>query len=231
MANNLKKTLLSALVLFLVGSIAAIADENFPGQAPDRETLRTQEKADALFEQGDFDRALFIYRKELAPRGDKYAQYMIGFMYLTGKGVPQDIIAASAWYRLAAERGHDVFVSARDELLTIFDDGARLRSDNVYRDLRRELSDVALLSGLIRDDLENLRLSSLPGSETVRSFQGLTDQRTADLEPLVERLRERLDYLIDLSLARDFDPQVEQQGVDLLESEVNREVERFESRK
>jgi TPR repeat protein len=238
MANNLKKTLqstlLSVLFIALAGSMPAVADENFPGQEPDRQTLRTQEKADSLFEKGEYDRAMFIYREELAPRGDKYAQYMIGFMYLTGKGVPQDVAQASAWYRLAAERGQDVFVGARDELLAVFDENSRPFSDQAYRELRRELSDVALLSELIRADLQIFRRELLSRPELMRNFQegtgGSGRARSRRVEPIVERLRERVDFLIDLSMAEDFDPAVEQKGVDLLEAEVKMEIERFESR-
>jgi len=235
MEKNLKKTLqrtlLSALTLFSIGSMVAIADENFPGQEPDRRILNTQEKVDSLFEKGDYERAMFIYREELAPRGDKYAQYMIGYMYLTGKGVPQDIIGASAWYRLAAERGQDVFVSARNEIMTMLDDSARPHSDMAYRELRSNLSDVALLSGLIRDDLEVLRRYTQSRPAAMRSFQESFDKRTAHYVPVVEQLLERLDFLVDLSLSDDFDPSIEQKGIELLEAEVHREIELFESKK
>ena len=54
----------------------------FPGDTPDQRTLRVQERVEELYEAGDFDRALLIYRDDLAPLGDKYAQYMVGFMHL-----------------------------------------------------------------------------------------------------------------------------------------------------
>ena len=38
---------------------------------------------------------MFIYREELAPLGDKYAQYMIGYMHEHGKGVDKDPAVAS----------------------------------------------------------------------------------------------------------------------------------------
>jgi hypothetical protein len=232
MANNLKNilqcTFLSALI---IGSMAAVADENFPGHEPDRRILKTQEKVDSLFEKGDYERAMFIYRHELTPLGDKYAQYMIGFMYLTGKGVPQDAVQASAWYRLAAERGQDVFVSARDELLMTFDQNSRPYSDSAYRELRRELSDVALLSGMISADLEILRRSTQTRADRMGSSEELIDRRTRDYEPVVERLQKRLDYLIDLSFSDDFEPDIEQKGIELLEDEVNREIALFESRR
>jgi len=232
MASNLKTilqcTFLSALIM---GSMAAVADENFPGHEPDRRILKTQEKVDSLFEKGDYERAMFIYRHELAPLGDKYAQYMIGFMYLTGKGVPQDAAQASAWYRLAAERGEDVFVSARDELLMMFDQNSRPYSDSAYRELRRELSDVALLSGMISADLEILRRSTQTRADRMGSSEELIDRRTRDYEPIVERLQKRLDYLIDLSFSDDFEPDIEQKGIELLDDEVTREIALFESRR
>ena len=49
--------------------------------------VQLQDRVDELYERGKYDRAYLIYRDELALAGDKYAQYMVGFMYLTGKGV------------------------------------------------------------------------------------------------------------------------------------------------
>ena len=88
----------------------------FPGESADQRTLKTQERVDELYGSGNFERALFIYEKELSPRGDKYAQYMVGFMHLSGQGAPTDSARALAWYRLAAERGHETLEGARDEL-------------------------------------------------------------------------------------------------------------------
>lgn len=51
-------------------------------------TVRIQAKAESLYLQGHWERAQFIYEHELAPIGDKYAQYMVGYMYLNGQGVP-----------------------------------------------------------------------------------------------------------------------------------------------
>ena len=72
------------LVALSATSLHAIASDDFPGRAPDRRTLKTQEIVDVLFEKGEYERALFIYHKELAPLGDKYAQYMVGYMHLAG---------------------------------------------------------------------------------------------------------------------------------------------------
>ena len=41
-----------------------------------------------------------------AERGDPGAQTQVGFMYETGRGLPQDYMAAVYWYRRAAEQGY-----------------------------------------------------------------------------------------------------------------------------
>ena len=75
---------------------------SFPGGETDRATLRTQERVEELYVSEAYERAYFIYRNELAPKGDKYAQYMIGYMHFAGTGVPEDPAKALAWYRFAA---------------------------------------------------------------------------------------------------------------------------------
>ena len=77
---------------------------------------------DELYSAGEYERALFIDERELPPRGDKYAQYMVGYMHLNAHGLPQDKVRALAWYRLAAERGNEVLVRARDELVVTLTD-------------------------------------------------------------------------------------------------------------
>jgi TPR repeat protein len=41
-----------------------------------------------------------------AERGEPQAQTQVGFMYETGRGLPQDYMAAVYWYRRAAEQGY-----------------------------------------------------------------------------------------------------------------------------
>jgi len=114
--------------------------------------MATQDKVDGLFDAGEFERAFFIYRNELAAVGDKYAQYMVGYMYLTGMGIEEDPILASAWYRLAAERGTPEFVAVRDQLLRNMTEEEMRRSDAEYIQLRAEYCDlVVLLSSLKRN--------------------------------------------------------------------------------
>lgn len=123
----------------------------------DARTLKVQRKVDQLFERGDYDRAYFIYRNQLAPLGDKYAQYMVGFMHLTGKGVAEDAVAASAWYRLAAERRTPQFVAVRDMLLEDMSAEQRQQSDRLFVEIRRDYSDLVILLNSIKRNVREAR--------------------------------------------------------------------------
>lgn len=58
-----------------------------------------------------------------AASGDPDAQFNMGQAYKLGKGVPQDVKRAEAWYRKAAENGH---IKAADTLgLLLFQDGRK----------------------------------------------------------------------------------------------------------
>ena len=145
----------------------------FPGSAVDSKTMKIQARVEELFEAGEYERALIIYKNDLAPIGDKYAQYMVGYMYLTGTGVAEDPVLASAWYRLAAERSYKEFLNERDNILKAFSDVDLLRSDALYLQLRREYSDVALILDLVKKDLDAItartgsRLSGSGGSVNI----------------------------------------------------------------
>ena len=145
---------LAIAAMFLVTSVGSVVADDFPGSKPDRRILKTQEKVDELFEKGDYERAYFIYREELVPLGDKYAQYMVGYMNMVGKGVPRDYIAGSAWYRLAAERGDESFSRARDEVWELFKDEQRIQSDKKYAEIRMDYSDAMIIANYIEKDLE-----------------------------------------------------------------------------
>jgi TPR repeat protein len=144
------------IFLLLAGAVDAAVAEPFPGVRPDKRLLNAQEKADQLYQKGDYDRALVVYRDDLARRGDKFAQYMVGYMYLAGQAVAQNAITATAWYRLAAERGEESFAHARDTLMDAMNDAQRRECDEMYVELREEFSDIVIVSSLIRDDLQEL---------------------------------------------------------------------------
>lgn len=123
----------------------------------DSRTLKVQRKVDQLFERGEYDRAYFIYRNELVPLGDKYAQYMVGFMHLTGMGVHEDPVTASAWYRLAAERDTPQFVAVRDMLLEDMSVEQRRQSDQMFLEIRRSYSDLIILLNSIKRNARDVR--------------------------------------------------------------------------
>ena len=138
--------------IVLLASIALMSSpveaQRSPGlstDSPDSRTPRVQRKVDELYERGEFDRAYFIYRNELVPVGDKYAQYMVGYMHLMGMGTDEDPVAASAWYRLAAERGTPEFVAVRNQLMHDLNADERRLSDDHYLRLRRQFSDLVVL--------------------------------------------------------------------------------------
>ena len=143
------------LLIALAGSAYGQWAE-YPTGAVDSKTIRSQQKAEKLYERGDYKRALFIYEKELARVGDKYAQYMTGYMYLMGHGTTSDPVLASAWYRLAAERNSPEFVSVRNQLMRTLNEQQRARSDELYIGLRKELSDVVLVMKEMIGDLRRL---------------------------------------------------------------------------
>jgi len=62
------------------------------------------EDALAAFDRGDYATALRLFRP-LADQGNAAAQNRLGFMYVKGRGVPQDDAEAARWYRLAADQG------------------------------------------------------------------------------------------------------------------------------
>jgi TPR repeat protein len=86
-------------------------------------------------------------RRVILPRclpcqGRALAQGNLGYMYDTGKGVPQDYAEAMKWYRLAAEQG---VAKAQNNLGYMYDKGRGVSQDYVeavkwYRRKRPKLS-------------------------------------------------------------------------------------------
>lgn len=145
------------LTLALISSGPVLAQwAVYPTGELDSRTVRTQAKVEKLYERGDYKRAHFIYANELAVQGDKYAQYMAGYMYMMGQGVEQDRVRASAWYRLAAERRVPEFMAVRDQALRTLTPEQRARCDEVYIELRQEYSDPVVVMGLLERDLRSL---------------------------------------------------------------------------
>jgi hypothetical protein len=199
---NFRHPILFILIAILAATLASAQTyPSFPGGDLDQATLRVQERVEELYVSGAYDRAYFIYRNELAPRGDKYAQYMIGYMHLTGAGVPEDPAVALAWYRLAAERGEPSIELARDELQEALTPEQVATADGLYTELKSELSDRVLIYELVQQDLEILRNSAGRGPSKGSGNMLVIDRRYGYMsgaqyyEVIKNRLSARLSYL------------------------------------
>ena len=156
--------LIIPMILLLSQFAAAVAQSaDSGGESFNSHTVRIQDKAEGLYMQGHWERAHFIFVNELARIGDKYAQYMAGYMYLNGQGVPRDTITASAWYRLAAERGVPEFAAVRDQLIESLSQSELAQSDARYVELRKQYSDLVLALQVLRRERRFLR-SDMTGS-------------------------------------------------------------------
>lgn len=222
----------AAMLSFATDSAVAGEYRQFPGAPTDSRTLRIQERVEGVFLAGDYGRALLIYEKELAPLGDKYAQYMVGFMHLTGKGVPENPSEALAWYRLSAERGEVPFIKARDALRESLESAEVRRSDARFAELWQRYGDRRLILDLVESDLRILRRDTAltndrpDGAGPGRSIaSGYTENETGDgyHRRVRERLVERVQYLsstMDAAEAGIENPTL----IEKLESEVRREL-------
>lgn len=155
--NKILTICLLTLIALLAAPVQAQRAQEARADSPDSRTLRVQRKVNQLFERGEYDRAYFIYRNELAPLGDKYAQYMVGFMHLTGRGVDEDPVIASVWYRLASERDTPQFVAVRDMLLKDLSMEQRQKSDQLFLETRRKYSDLVILLSSIKRKIRDVR--------------------------------------------------------------------------
>ena len=202
---------------------------------PDSLTMATQDKVDALFDAGHFERAFFIYRNELAPIGDKYAQYMVGYMYLTGMGTEEDLIAASAWYRLAAERGTPEFVAVRDQLRRNMNDDEIRRSDAEYVQLRMEYCDLAVLLASVKRNLKEAEAktgSRIQGESNAMTIIDTSSGRMRSgseyYGSLNDQLEDRLKLMHEIGKFEDMDTDPEQVNQRELERRVKEHIASFD---
>ena len=216
--NNWLAILTGLLMAFLSSTALSQNYKHFPGASVDHKTLRATERVEELYETGVYERALLIYEKDLAPTGDKYAQYMVGYMNLAGKSVPPNRAVALAWYRLAAERGEPAIVQARDALYNSMTPDEVAASNVVFTDLWQAIGDNRIILDLIREDMDILRDRTgtrIPGGTTGQMTivnrtgrGGSSEQFYTDVR---ERLESRLRYLetnveiIDIEQGEDFE--------------------------
>ena len=176
------------------------AAEDVPTEASP-ELRAAQQAADAAYEAGRYLQAYEIYLGDLAPAGDKYAQYMIGIMHAHGLGVQQDPALGAAWLALAAERGDERLEAASDEALAGLPEEQRPRRDTLLTELRASYGDCALVGRLLAGDRR--RVTASTGSRVKSNVNApLTiihmqdeDDRSIDQQSLRERIRKRERFL------------------------------------
>ena len=83
------------------------------------------EEGTAAYERGDYATTLNEWRP-LAEQGDPTAQHHLGWLYVIGRGVPQDYQEAVRWFRKAAEQGDR---DAQTNLGSLYLLGDRLTQD------------------------------------------------------------------------------------------------------
>lgn len=70
-------------------------------------SAQTYEEALAAYQRGDYATAYRGLRIHAA-QGNASAQIYLGFMYVTGTGIPQDRAEAAKWFRKAADQGNAI---------------------------------------------------------------------------------------------------------------------------
>lgn len=228
--------MVAALLTFLWSSTAgAQSTGSVPEMPVDPRTQRVLDQAEEVYERTDYKRAFFIYRNELAPIGDKYGQYMVGFMYLTGKGVEEDRVAASAWYRLAAERGTPELVGARDQVMRSLSDEQRAESDKMYVELRKQYGDLVLLANAIREDYDVLRhrtgsrvgAGGSPVTVLELNRNGAVGSGSDYYERIERRIRARLEYIARHTEIEIIDLDVNTLDLERIEQQIAAHVSRL----
>lgn len=200
---KIRLALITGLLAGLVCAHAGAQDyKPFPGVVVDQRTKSIQERVEAIYTAGDFERALLIYEKELSPIGDKYAQYMVGYMHLHAEGTEQNNAEALAWFRLAAERGTPLLEQVRDEMTERATAADIARSDEIFLELWKSMGDRVLLLGLIQRDMDRLREQTgtrIPGAP--RTNPTMIIRPTGETvgptyyDDIRARLRARIEYL------------------------------------
>jgi TPR repeat protein len=130
--NGLKRTILVAVaamvVLFSMASLVEAASSR---------------QGVSAFNRQDYASASQIFIP-LAEQGDPSAQVYLGFMFETGRGVPQNYTEAAMWYRRAAEQGDSL---AQYSLGLLYDRGFGVPRDIVEANKWLNLSAAAAPPG------------------------------------------------------------------------------------
>lgn len=117
-------TTLRALLLAAVGAVVLTASGAAQEQAP-ADIPAVIAEAEAAYTAKDYATAQRLYRIA-AEQGDARAQNVLGYLYDSGRGVPQDYTEAVKWYRLAADQG---FPKAFGNLAAAYGNGTGVAKD------------------------------------------------------------------------------------------------------
>jgi TPR repeat protein len=222
---------LSVLACLSATSFAQRSSE-LSADFPDSRIMAVQAKVEKLFDAGEYERAFFIYRNELSPLGDKYAHYMVGFMYHTGLGVEHDPVAAAAWYQLSAERDTREFVVVRDRYLHLIDEDDAAEARAQYRELRLKYSDLAVLLSSIKRNVKELesrtgsRIRSQASSVTVIENSSSRSSTGPDYyEDIRKKLEARMMLLKEIGDFQDMETDADRINVHDLEQRVLQFIE------
>jgi hypothetical protein len=116
----------------LAGAMLLVSAGNFAEAASFRQGV-------SAFNRQDYASASRIFIP-LAEQGDPIAQSYLGFMFQTGRGVPQNYTEAAMWYRRAAEQGDSL---AQYSLGLLYDRGQGVPVDIVEASKWLNLSTAA----------------------------------------------------------------------------------------
>lgn len=123
MNKLLKQALLVYVCAFALTAHAAMTKPPDVSTGPTTGSLLDAERA---YASGLYEKAIKLYIS-LAEQGDVKAQIILGSMYDTGLGTPQDYREAIKWYMLAAKQGD---AKAQLKLGSIYDIGLGVPQDN-----------------------------------------------------------------------------------------------------
>ena len=116
-----------------------------------------------------------------AQRGDARAQAKLGFLYATGRNVPQNNTLACYWYRRGAEQGN---AAAQHLLGLMYDKGFGVPADYVLAHMWLNLA-AARTRGDVHED--NLRLRDAVAGKISRGQLADAQQLAAGWFPKPER--------------------------------------------
>jgi uncharacterized protein len=135
----------------------------------------------AAFNRENYTAAATIFHP-LADLGNARAQSYLGFMYSTGRGVPQNYVAAAIWYRRAAEQGD---ATAQYMLGLMYDKGQGVAQD--YIEAHKWLN-LATAHAPPKAREYSARIRDAVATKMTRGEIGVARKEAVEWAPVFERL-------------------------------------------